>query len=682
MATRIGVDIGGTFTDLVVYDDQSGQVNVAKVATTAEHPEQGVVEAVREAVPKTFLERSSYFLHGTTVGLNALLERRGAKVGLLATRGFRDVLEIRRGDRAEMYNLFWQPPEPLVPRHLRIPITERMSFRGEVYRAFEPEEVRRAAEVFNREGVSSVAVAFLHAYANPTHELLAERTLREGGFEGDISLSHRISGEYHEYERASTTVIDAFVRGRMIRYLGHLAEELLTMGFRGNLLITRSGSGAMTFAEARERPFETIMSGPVAGAEGAAVLARQLGLAGVITADVGGTSFDTCLVEDGRPHMTYQGEIVGLPVQSAWVDVRSIGAGGGSIAFVDTGGLLRVGPRSAGADPGPACYGRGGSEATVTDAAFYLGMLGSGVFASGTRLDAAKAQSVLGPLAEQLDLDVRDTAVGILRIVAANMANAIREITVERGIDPREMHLVAFGGAGPMMSTLLARELEMKSVVIPPFAGNFSAVGLLTSDLVQSVSRTRITTLSDESLVEVNHLLAELFDELETRQAKGGDEEVGKQKDVRLDMRFLGQEYTLTVGVESEGGAITASAQGVHDAFLRSYQRTFGSTLEEGVEIVSVRASLTTPLPTLELLHVHTETADSGTSMVKSYSFTRERELDFAVVARDTLQVGTVLDGPAIITEMTTTTYLDAGFRARVHPSGAIFVEPLRTMEA
>jgi N-methylhydantoinase A len=580
-----------------------------------------------------------------------------------------------------MYNLFWQPPEPLVPRHLRVPISERMTFRGEVYLPLELNEVQRAAELFTREGVSSVAVTFLHAYANETHELLAERALRDGGFEGDISLSHRISGEYHEYERTSTTVIDAFVRGRMIRYLSHLQKQLTEMGFGGNLLITRSGSGAMTFAEAQERPFETIMSGPVAGAEGAAVLARRLGLGGVITADVGGTSFDTCLVEDGRPHMTYQGEIVGLPVQSAWVDVRSIGAGGGSVAAVDAGGLLQVGPRSAGAEPGPACYGHGGSEPTVTDAAFYLGMLGSGVFASGTRLDAGKAETALRSLGEKLKLDVREVAVGIMRIVAANMANAIREITVERGIDPREMHLFAFGGAGPMMSTLLARELEIPSIVVPPFAGNFSAVGLLTSDLVQSVSRTRITTLSDESVAEVNRLLAELFDELEARQANGGAEEADKQKDVRLDMRFVGQEYTLTVGIESEGGVLTTSAEQVRGAFLRAYQRTFGSTLDEGVEIVAVRASLITPLPEVDLVHSLAEVEIAKPSTVNAYSLMQECELDFTVVARNSLAVGSVLDGPAIITEMTTTTYLDAGFRAAIHPSGAIMIDSLQTPE-
>ena len=372
-----------------------------------------------------------------------------------------------------------------------------MTFEGQVYTPFCAGDVQRAAEVFRREDVTSVAIAFMHAYANPAHELEAARILRQCGFTGDLSLSHKISGEYREYERTCTTVIDAYVRGRMTNYLKALAGQLAGLGFRGTCLITRSGSGSMSFAEARERPFETIMSGPVAGAEGAGALSRQLGLEGVITADVGGTSFDTCLVVAGRPQMTYEGRIVGLPVQSAWVDVRSIGAGGGSKAYVDVGGLLRVGPQSAGAEPGPACYGRGGNEATVTDAAFFLGMLGEGQFASGTQLDHTKAETVLQALAEKLELSVEQSAIGIMRIAAANMANAIRETTVEQGIDPRAMSLLAFGGAGPMMSTLLAEELGIKHIIIPPHAGNFSALGLLTSDLTQSAARTRIMPLTE-----------------------------------------------------------------------------------------------------------------------------------------------------------------------------------------
>ena len=674
MATRIGVDIGGTFTDLIFFDEESGRVGVSKVPTTPDHPDEGVGHAVAASGPREVLERAELFLHGTTVGLNALLERRGATVGLLATEGFRDVLEIRRGDRDEMYNLFWQPPATLVPRHLRLPIAGRTMYDGSVRTPLAEDDVRRALEVFRREGVESVAVAFLHAYANPEHELAAERILRREGFDGDISLSHRISGEYREYERTCTTVIDAYVRGRMTSYLERLETQLRGLGFAGDVLVTRSGSGAMTFAEAVDRPFETVMSGPVAGAEGAGALARRLGLDGVITADVGGTSFDTCLVLAGRPQITYEGRVVGLPVQSAWVDVRSIGAGGGSIAYVDVGGLLRVGPRSAGADPGPACYGRGGEDPTVTDAALVLGMLGSGHFASGTRLDAALAERALQPIAERLGLSVREAARGVMSIAGSTMADAIREITVEQGVDPREMHLLPFGGAGPMMATLLATELEIGHIVIPPYAGNFSALGLLSSDLTQAASRTRITRLSASGLDEINAILDELFSELQGRRS-GGRRGLGDTMEVKLDMRYVGQEYSLTVALDSDDGRIVLAPERVRDAFVAEYARTFASTMDDAVEIVAARATLRTRLPALEPRHAFEADGESREERLPAYSFSRDAILDFRLVDRDRLAVDELLVGPAIITEATATTYLDAGYRARVHPSGALFVE-------
>ena len=433
MATRIGVDIGGTFTDLLFYDDQTSDTLVAKVPTTPASPEQGCVRAVTDSIGADQLRQTQYFLHGTTVGLNALLERKGARVGMLATRGFRDILEIRRGDRDEMYNLFWQLPEPLVPRRLRLPVTGRIRSDGTVHIPFEIQDVLDALVTFTNERVDSIAVAFMNAYANPTHELAAEAALREAGFSGEISLSHKISREYREYERTSTTVIDAFVRGRMSNYLRRLESDLGGAGFNGACLITRSGSGSMTFSEAEDRPFETIMSGPVAGAEGGGELSRQLELGDLITADVGGTSFDTCMITQGRPTLLFEGKIVGMPLQTPWVDVRSIGAGGGSIAQVDVGGLLRVGPESGGADPGPACYGKGGENACMTDAAYYLGMLGEGKLASGLQLDLSLAEQALQPLASKLGYDLDATAIGIMDIASASMADAIREITVGTG---------------------------------------------------------------------------------------------------------------------------------------------------------------------------------------------------------------------------------------------------------
>ena len=673
MATRIGVDIGGTFTDLLFYNDQTSDMLVAKVPTTPASPEQGCVQAVTDSVNMDELLQTQYFLHGTTVGLNSLLERKGARVGLLATRGFRDILEIRRGDRDEMYNLFWQLPEPLVPRRLRLPVTGRVRSDGMVHIPFEKQDVLDALEIFTSEGVNSIAVAFMNAYANPTHELAAETALREAGFDGEISLSHRISREYREYERTSTTVIDAFVRGRMSNYLRRLEADLRGAGFEGDCLITRSGSGSMTFSEAEDRPFETIMSGPVAGAEGGGELSRQLDLGDLITADVGGTSFDTCVITRGRPTLLFEGKIVGMPLQTPWVDVRSIGAGGGSIAQVDVGGLLRVGPQSGGADPGPACYGKGGENACMTDAAYYLGMLGEGKLASGLQLDLSLAENALHPLADKLGYGLDETAIGIMDIASASMADAIREITVEQGIDPRNLKLLAFGGAGPLMSTLLARDLDITGIVIPPHAGNFSAWGLLGADLTRATARTRIMRLNDDSLATVNDILEEMYSDLAARAGSAGDGDEWA-REVGLDMRYKGQEHTLSINVPGDNGRVTIATERVREIFTRDYDRTFGNTMDEPVEIVSVRATVRHALPRRSESLSALNGSDGTRTSREAYSFTEKKRMDFHILDRSSMQAGDTLAGPAIINEPTATTYLDANWACKVHESGCLFI--------
>jgi N-methylhydantoinase A len=679
VATRIAVDVGGTFTDLVFYDDRSGETRVGKESTTPSAPEEGVLAVVGSAVPKGSLAAAEYFLHGTTVGLNSLLTRTGAVVGLLATRGFRDILEVRRGDRDDPYDLFWTQPPPLVPRRLRIPVTERMLFDGRVQTPIDAADVRNAVPIFRAEGVTSVAIAFLHSYANPAHELAAAAALREAGFDGEVSLSHEVSGEYREYERTTTTVIDAYVRPRVSIYLRALEDRLTRTGYSGNLLVTRSGGGAMTFPEAVQRPFETILSGPVAGAEGAAELARTLDLGDVITADVGGTSFDTCLITDGRPQVMYEGRVVGLPVQTPWVDVRSIGAGGGSLAWVDVGGLLRVGPGSAGADPGPACYGRGGTQPTVTDAAFALGMLGDGVLASGIRLDGEKARDAIAPLSVQLGFDPEDVARGIITIATANMANAIREITVEQGQDPRRATLAAFGGAGPLFGTLLARELEVQRIVVPPYAGSFSAWGLLGSDLTQSAARTRIMKLTSGTVDEANDVVAGLFEQIVARAARTNGAG-GTAREVAADMRYVGQEHTITVAlVTDEQGCITASLNDIRAAFTREYARTFGHEMDEKVEIVSLRATVRASLPRRASERVPVTTVDSRRPSARdAYSFTTGEWTSFRILQRDQLEPGTTVVGPALILEETATTYLDAEFEATLGSANSLFLVDTR----
>ncbi|SVA73875.1 uncharacterized protein METZ01_LOCUS126729 [marine metagenome] len=661
MASRIGVDIGGTFTDFIVYDESGNKVIIDKIPTTPQSPEKAVVEVIKRNLSRKELEKIDFFLHGTTVGLNSLLERKGSKVGLLCTKGFRDILEIRRGDRDEMYNLFWQPAPPLVPRFLRLEIEERLFANGNVHKKINTEQVKDACNKFIKEKVDSVAIAFINSYTNKDHEILASKILIESGFKGQISLSSMVSGEYREYERTTTTVIDAFVKTRMSNYLNSLKINLNELGYKGTFLVTRSGSGSMTFDEAEDRPFETIMSGPVAGAEGAGELSRKLNNTNMVTADVGGTSFDTCLIINGRPQIQFEGKILGLPVQSPWVDVRSIGAGGGSIAYLDEGSLIRSGPQSAGAVPGPACYGKGGIQPTTTDAAFYLGMLGEGKLASGLQLNKSLAEQALNSVGSQIGMSAFDAAKGILKIGSANMADAIREITIEQGIDPRELKLLAFGGAGPLMSNLIANELDIKEIIVPPYSGNFSAWGLLGADLLQMNARTKILRLSDEAISECNDILKELFKELEQRQ-KIDFSTSSQIKEIALDMRWMGQEHTITLKLENEkDGNISMDTETLKNKFMEEYQKTFGSKLDTIIEIVSTRASLRVQLPRKsESGKIDEVGIEVSNSQIECYSFTEDKKIQFDLVARS--KIVSKVSGPLIIIESTAITYVDINY--------------------
>ena len=661
MASRIGVDIGGTFTDFIVYDESGNKVIIDKIPTTPQSPEKAVVEVIKRNLSRKELEKIDFFLHGTTVGLNSLLERKGSKVGLLCTKGFRDILEIRRGDRDEMYNLFWQPAPPLVPRFLRLEIEERLFANGNVHKKINTEQVKDACNKFIKEKVDSVAIAFINSYTNKDHEILASKILIESGFKGQISLSSMVSGEYREYERTTTTVIDAFVKTRMSNYLNSLKKNLNELGYKGTFLVTRSGSGSMTFDEAEDRPFETIMSGPVAGAEGAGELSRKLNNTNMVTADVGGTSFDTCLIINGRPQIQFEGKILGLPVQSPWVDVRSIGAGGGSIAYLDEGGLIRSGPQSAGAVPGPACYDKGGIKPTTTDAAFYLGMLGEGKLASGLQLNKSLAEQALNSVGSQIGMSAFDAAKGILKIGSANMADAIREITIEQGIDPRELKLLAFGGAGPLMSNLIANELDIKEIIVPPYSGNFSAWGLLGADLLQMNARTKILRLSDEAISECNDILKELFKELEQRQ-KIDFSTSSQIKEIALDMRWMGQEHTITLKLEDEkDGNISMDTETLKNKFVEEYQKTFGSKLDTIIEIVSTRASLRVQLPRKsESGKIDEVDIEVPNSQIECYSFTEDKKIKFDLVARS--KIDSKVSGPLIIIESTAITYVDINY--------------------
>jgi N-methylhydantoinase A len=676
MTTRLGVDVGGTFTDLIFYDEASGETRVAKAPTTPASPEQGILHAVSAGVPADRLQQAQFFLHGTTVGLNALLERKGARVGILTTEGFRDVLEVRRlmridEDGEHMWDRLFRTPKPLVERPLRLAARERILADGAVERALDAESVREAAATFAAEGVECVAIVFINAHANPAHELAAAELLRAEGFTGPLSLSHRVSGQFREYERTSTTVVDAYVRPAVSGYLERLQSGLERGGFSGECLITTSSGGCVAFSEASSRPFETVMSGPVAGAVGASKICEELGLELAVTADVGGTSFDTCLLRGGRPQVKYEGSVVGMPLQTPWVDVRSVGAGGGSIAWAERG-LLHVGPQSAGAVPGPVCYGKGGEEPTVTDAAVTLGMLARETLAGGLALDVEGAQAALARLGDELGLGAEELAQGVLRVGGATMAGAIRAVTIELGEDPREGALIAYGGAGPLFASLLAEELGIETIVVPNYAGNFSAWGLLEQDVVRTAALTIVATLDPAGIERAQETLDGLFEALEARLEQRLEGTV--RREAEFDCRYPGQEYTLTVAVALDGDTIAEGPERIASRFAEAYERSYGHSFELGAEIESVRAIERTVLPRpSDRPAVGTANGSAPERQTaRAYSFARDEWCEFAVIDRDSLSPGDVFAGPAIVQEATATSYLDAGLDVRVHDSGAL----------
>jgi N-methylhydantoinase A len=677
MSTRIGVDVGGTFTDLIFFDEETSEVVVGKGPSSPSGVDVGVRDVVTASLDDGGVARAAYFLHGTTVGLNALLERKGARVGILTTEGFRDVLEQRRQLRVDergerVWDHLFKTPEPLVKRPLRLGARERVMADGSVRVPLDPQSVRDAAQTFAHQGVECVAIVFINAHANPAHELEAAALLREAGFDGPLSLSHQVTGQYREYERTSTTVIDAYVRPAVSGYLDRLETGLKNASFDGDCLITTSSGGCVSFDEASARPFETVMSGPVAGAVGASVLCRDLSLDLAITADVGGTSFDTCLLIGGRPTVKYEGEVVGMPLQTPWVDVRSVGAGGGSIAHVESG-LLSVGPGSAGAVPGPACYGRGGTEPTVTDAALTLGMLARPTLASGLELDADAARESLVRLAERLGLDVEHVARGVMEIAAASMAGAMRAVSIEVGQDPREGALIAYGGAGPLFASLLARELDLATVVIPNHAGNFSAWGLLEQDMVRSAALTIVAPLTAEGLTSAEDALARLFRQLDERAERRVAGSVTHEAE--FDLRYEGQEYSLALPVAIARDRFTEAPAQIAARFAGAYGRTYGHSFDVGVTIVSVRAIERTALPR------PSDTARAGSPAAvrtgateTAFSFAADDWLDFEIIERASLGPGDAFSGPAIVLEPTTTTYVDAELKGSVHDTGLLLL--------
>ena len=668
---RIGIDVGGTFTDINLFDDESGRLAVHKVPSPPRDPSQAIADGAMLALRENgvAVDDVSYFAHGSTVATNALLQQRGCKVGLITTAGFRDLLEIGRQTRPHLYDLQVDKPPVLVSRDLRLEVRERVAADGRVLEPLIVEDVRVAIETFKRAGVEAVAICYLHGYRNPVHEQHTRSLVEQALPNVYVSVAHEILPEFREFERLNTTVVNAYLGPLVSRYVGNLARRLDELGLRCRPYMTQSNGGVVSLEVAARNTFRTVLSGPSSGVVGACYVGRHADVGNLITLDMGGTSADVSLISNGDFTVTTQREVGGYPVKTPMIDVHTIGAGGGSIGWVDAGGLLKVGPRSAGADPGPACYGRGGDEPTVTDANVVLGVLNPEYLLAGTvPIEKRRSEEAIGRLADRLGLDPMTTAEGIVDVAVANMVRAVRVISVQRGYDPRDYHLVPFGGAGPLHAGRLMRELRIRRMLIPARPGLLCAFGLLVTDVRADFLRTRIMPTSDPNLAEVE----QVYDDLE-RQATTWLADEGFAPSDRLlrrtvDMRYLRQNYELSVNVPS-GPFTDNSLERVLDEFYRVHEQAYGYAAPgEPAELVTFRVEAIGVMRKAELPE-----GPSGGSCPAPEATIGRRTLYLAgehlptpVYSRDLLAPANVVEGPAIVEQLDTTTLLLPGQRGTV----------------
>ena len=674
MATRCAVDIGGTFTDLVYLDESSGDIGLAKSSTTPGRFEQGVMTAIGDAA----LKDVEFLAHGTTVVINALTERKGATTALLTTRGFRDVLEIQRANRPDLYNLAYAKPKPFVPRRLRLEVAERMSYTGEVLTPLDEASVREAVAAAKRQGAEAVAICFLHSYANAAHERRAAEIVRAEWPGAAVTASHELTNEWREFDRTSTAVLDAYVKPTAAEYLERLGDLLeRDAGVPSRVTYAmQSNGGVSRFARAHQAPINLIESGPVGGVIGAAAIGRLLGEQNLITLDIGGTTAKSSLVERGTLRITGDYHIertptsAGYPVKVPVVDIVEIGAGGGSIAWLDPAGALRVGPRSAGADPGPASYGWGGTEPTLTDANVIAGRINPGYFLGGDiELDVGRAREALRPLAGQLDVSVEEAALGVIRIANANMIHLLKLVSVRRGRDPRDFAIVAFGGGGSMHATALARELQVPRVIVPPSPGHFSAWGMLMSDLRHDLVQTRFAREADAGVWR------ELEERLRATFVEDGVAEERLTFERSADMRYAGQEHTVNVPIPAgELGAPERDeiARRFHDLHEQLY--TFRQ--DSPIEFVNFRLTGFGAVPKPELRAIASNGgAQSALKGTRDVDFDELGRHESRIFERALLGAGAELDGPAVIEEPAASTVVFPGQRLRVDELGNLIVE-------
>ena len=651
---RVSADIGGTFTDIVVDDTENNSIKTIKVLSTPENPANAVFNGLNSNLE---IENIDFIVHGTTVGLNAFLERKGSRVLLIMTKGVSDTYTIARGDRKELYNVRYTKPGTLVPRKDVYEVEERTMWDGSIKTKLNEDDLSNIAEIINKEDIKAVSICFLHSYVNPQHEIQSRNYLSKLIKEDVvISLSHEIAREWREYERASTAVMNSYIGPVTNNYLKSLQKQLEGSNYKKPLYIMQSNGGVIRAESALEQPVKTLLSGPVGGTIGGQALSKLIKRPNLICVDMGGTSFDMSLIINGKPSVTNETEQEFIPLLIPLVDIHTIGAGGGSVAWLENE-ALRVGPRSAGANPGPACYGKGGQEPTVTDANLYLGRLGKESKLGGWMdLDLNASESVLKSLSEKLNISSTELAEGILSIINAKMADAIRTITVKEGIDPREFSLVAFGGAGSMHAVWLAEELEINEIIVPNDPGTFSAWGMLQTDIRRDLTVNfyqNFQSLEKEKLLEnFNKLKDEAIALLKSENVNENDMSFS----LTADMRYIGQEYYVNVDISEP-----FDLNDINNNFHKTYEKQYGHSTPEGPsEFINLRLIATGKIKKTD--SVKSIENDKTIKDSKRKIIFNQKEYETKIYARHNIRVNESFDGPAVIEESTATTVIPPNY--------------------
>ncbi len=685
---RVATDIGGTFTDLVFFDfdretKEVKKVEVSKSSTTPGEFEKGILNAIKKI--DLDLNTIDFFAHGTTVVINAITERKGSKTALITTEGFRDVLEIARGTRPDLYNFNFKKEEPFVERYLRQEVKERINYLGEIITPLDETSADKHIEAFIKEGVEAIAICFLHGYKNPIHEKKLASYIRSKYPQFEVITSHEVTREWREYERTSTTVLSAYVKPLATKYLNNLTHHLQKLGYKNDLYIMQSNGGITTVEDVKANPITLIESGPASGMLGAVVLGKTIGKENLLVLDIGGTTAKCSLIENGTPKIvtTYNIEKTktqaGFPILTPVIDIVEIGNGGGSIAWLDDGGKMRVGPKSAAANPGPSSYGKGGSDFTTTDANVICNRIHKDYFLGGElKPDFDSLEKAAKPLCEELDMTIEEVARGVIRVANSNMVNALKSVSVNKGYDPRDFTLVVIGGGGPMHGAYLAEELQMPEVIVPLNAGVFSAFGMLMSDLRRDYIRTDVMDLNEDKFSALKNVFKEMKNEAIKAYERDGYQKEDIKFEYYLDLRYNGQEHSVKLGLASLSNL---KMDEIENNFHQLHKKRYAFSLSDtNIEIVNYHlvAEVIVNKPVIGKVESKGNTVEDALITTEKVDFDVSGIHDSNFFDRDKLDPGMTIEGPAIIVEQSTSTVVPPKYQFRIDEYANIIISKIQ----